>query len=73
MPCIRLDRGEGARVGIFYEANAETEAELAKLTFGGKSAKGTRGAISYLLAERAEAFDLDQINKVGGVVRAISY
>lgn len=73
MPCIRLDRGEGARVGIFYEANAETEAEIAKLTFGGKSAKGTRGAISYLLAERAEAFDLDQINKVGGVVRAISY
>lgn len=73
MPCLALDRGEGARVGIFYRADPEGEAALAKLTFGGKAAKGTRGGMTYLLAEREEAFDLEQIKKVGGVVRVISY
>jgi len=73
MPSIHLDRGEGKRVGVFYRTGAETEAELAKLTFGGKSVKGTRGEISYLLCERDEAYDVEQIKQVGGVVRVTSY
>ena len=73
MPCIRLDRGEGARAGIFYYASEENEAALAKLTFGGKAVKGTRGAISYLLCEREDALDAAALRAVDGVVRVTIY
>jgi len=73
MPALRLDRGEGARIGVFYRATEKNEAELAKLTFGGKSAKATRGGITYLLAERADKFELEKIRAVDGVIRATAF
>ena len=73
MPCVTLAHKKANRVGIFYEAGAETEGAVLALLAGADLAKATRGAVSYVIAEKDEAFDLEKINAVGGVIRAISY
>jgi len=73
MPCVRLAANGGARVGVFYENNEETDGAVAALLAGANLAKGTRGGVSYVIAERTAPFDLDKINAVGGVIRTISY
>lgn len=71
MPCISLPRKEENRVGIFYQKDAD--AAVTALLAGANVAKGIRGEFGYALAEKSEAFDLDQINSTGGVLRTIAY
>ncbi len=73
MPALSLPRSGKNRVGIFYQNTPETDAEVQKALFGATLAKGVRGEIAYVLAEREEAFHLDEINAVGGVIRSLSY
>ncbi len=73
LPNVNLSRSAGYRIGVLYREDAQAESALAGLTAGGNAAKGTRGGITYLIAEREEKFDLDKIQSVGGVLRVTSY
>ncbi len=73
MPAVKLGRNEKYRIGIIMKADADTDAAVQKLVFGGNKASGTRGGYSYLLCERDTEFDSDAIRAVGGVLRVTSY
>lgn len=69
MPAVKLGRSYENRVGVILKSGADIETFIS----GGNVARGTRGDFTYILAERAEAFDLDAIRSVGGVIRATAY
>lgn len=73
MPAVHLGRAEANRVGIFYRAEAEVDANLQKLVFGARKAGATKGGVSYLLCESENEFDTDKIKAVEGVIRVTSY
>jgi len=73
MPCVSMARADKYRVGVFYKADPETDAALQKLVYGAHQTKSTRNGISYLISDRDTEFDLEQIQNVGGVIRATSY
>ncbi len=73
MPCISLPREGEYRVGIFYKAEAETEAALSEAVFGANTAKAVRKDVGYMLCDSKNPIDLEKINTVGGVIRTISY
>ena len=73
MPAVSLPREGDYRAGIFYKADATTEAALSEITFGMNVAKGLRGNVGYMLCDSKAPIDLEKINTVGGVIRTISY
>jgi len=73
MPCLSLPREGEYRVGIFYKAEAATEAALSEAVFGANVAKATRKDIGYMLCDSKNPVNLEKINTVGGVIRTISY
>lgn len=73
MPCVSAPRNGAYRVGVFYKADPETEAEVGKLLFGAALSKATRGDVTYALCDSSAAFDLSKIKAVSGVIRATAY
>ena len=69
MPAVKLGRSYENRIGVILKTGTDIESFVA----GGNISRGTRGDFTYLLAERAEEFDLNAIRSVGGVIRVTSY
>ena len=69
MPAVKLGRTYENRIGIIMKNGTDIEALIA----GGNTSRGTRGDYTYLIAERAAAFDPEAIRSVGGVIRVTSY